>query len=208
MTATGELNDQVECDWRYTCESLKKDYDAAIERMKKNGPIKEEDSIVIAMGHALDLVEIAGDMPKNPINLDLVPPTHEDGMMEIMGFAALLFQDRGSDAVRTKLAKMLASYELFVTMNALIACKIEVEYQVDESSIILRAIDSSGQELKFNFLNRAKFAMSRCVIPDRGEMPNAAITLAPFYRKLREDFVLPLLANEDDENGRSDLPTA
>ena len=93
-------------------------------------------------------------------------------------------------------------------MNALTACEIEAEYQVDESSAIIRAIDSSGRKLKFDFLNRAKFAMSRCIIPDRGEVPNAAITLAPFYRKLREDFVLPLLTNEDDENDGNDLPMA
>ena len=100
MTAMEEQNGQVECDWRYTCESLREDYEAAIERIKKKGPIKEEDGIAIAMGHALDLIEIAGDMPNSPVDLDLVPPTHEDSMMEIMGFAALLFQDEGSDAVR------------------------------------------------------------------------------------------------------------
>ena len=204
MTATEELNDQAKCDWCYTCENLREGYDAAVDRMRRKGPVKEEDSIAIAMGHALDLIEIAGDMPNNPRKLDLVPPTTEDDMMEIMGFAALLFQDRGSDAVREKLAKMLASYEFFVTMNTLIACEIDAEFQVDESGIIISAIDSNGDELKFSFLNRAKFAMSRCIIPEKGEIPNAAITLAPFYRKLREDFVLPLLTNGDAENDDGD----
>lgn len=203
MTATEELNGQVKSDWRYTCENLREDYDAAVDRMKK-GPIEEGDAIASAMGHALDLIEIAGDMPNNPRDLDLVPPTTEDDMMEIMGFAALLFQDRGSDAVRAKLAKMLASYEFFVTMNTLIACEIDAEFQVDESSIIICAIDSNGNELKFNFLNRAKFAMSRCIIPEKDDVPNAVITLAPFYRKLREDFVLPLLSNGDDGNDDGD----
>ena len=201
MTGKANTNDSFEPNWHYTREGLREEYDSIVNRMKKKGSSKEEDGIAIAMGHALDLIEIAGDMPDNPRNLDLVPPTTEDDMMEIMGFAALLFQDRGSDAVRSKLAKMLASYEFFVTMNALIACGIDAEFQVDESSIVIRAIDSNGDELKFNFLNRAKFAMSRCIIPERGEMPNAAITLAPFYRKLREDFVLPLLTSGDAENG-------
>ena len=75
---------------------------------------------------------------------------------------------------------------------------------MDESGIIISAIDSNGDELKFSFLNRAKFAMSRCIIPEKGEIPNAAITLAPFYRKLREDFVLPLLTNGDAENDDGD----
>ena len=207
MAADVESTNPAEHDWHYTRESLQESYDKAFAAVKEGEASKDDGLLAAAMGYALDLITIAEDIPESPRALKLVPPTNQEDMMVALVFAGILFQEEGPNAVRMKLAKMLASYEFFTTMNTLMACEVEAEQHVDESGLSILARTPGGEELKFDFLGRAKFTMSRCFFPDPGEEPNVGITVHPFYKKLRDDFVLPLLASYDPESdgGESSL---
>ena len=183
-------------EWRYTREVLERMYNDFAKEAKEGNTNDEDGRLAIAAGHALDFMNIARNIPENPQELNLIGPSVPNDMAKVAAFAAMILQNEGPDAVRTKLAKMLSSYEFFTTMNTLTAFEVDFEYRIDESGIILSAKTLDGESLEVNLLARARFAMARSFFPEIGEEPNIALVLGPLYNKLHGAFVVPLIAPE------------
>lgn len=195
MSARSTIQAKADYEWHYTRETLEQIYDDFSKNMSEGECSEEDGWLAMTAGYALDFMNLAQQMPNSPKELNLVGPSDQMDVSLVAAFAALVFQEEGPDEVRAKLAKMVASYEFFTTMNTLHASEIDFDYRIDESGIVIRAAMPDGESLEINLLTRAKFAMSRSFLPDAGDEPNAGIGLGPLYRKLRNDFVLPLLGS-------------
>lgn len=197
MTAEDGASGITAGEWHYTRKTLKAIHEGWTKDSGREKANKEDGWLAAAAGYALDLMDMAGDIPNHPMEFDLVGPTAPDDMAFAITVAAIAFQDEGQDRVRNKLAKMLASYELFTTMNTLLAHGVDCDYRISDSVMMIRATNAEGESVEFQFLAEARLTMIMLLLPKPGEERFAGISLGSLYNKLYMGFVVPLISSED-----------
>ena len=99
----------------YSYKKLNEMYRTLNKKMKTNKPNRNDAAMAIAVGYAIDLIDISRD---TGIALDLTIETEEHLLPAMMqAYTRDIMKGKGIEETRHKLAMMLASYELFTMMN-------------------------------------------------------------------------------------------
>ena len=180
----------------YDAKSLDRLVAERSESLGKSGTSTNEDWLAVSAAYALDLYHLSEDA-RNGAKLDFTFQT-KDNTDALIGPShyQLLLEGKSASESREILAKRLAAYLLFSTYNDLCVLELEPTIEASPTSMLLTVSASDGITYSFDFLKRARFAMSRFSLSDQGEDFSTGGTLAPLYDKLYRDMMLPVLTAE------------